>query len=158
MQCVVIRRPTTARRGASTFRWRSRKAAEVAPGAFCVGAAAAASGSVASNAPVATPPEATVPQGLPTAVEAQWTMKRWADFAAKLCTVEIVERAQTLARQQMAQSQQCIMNMGTAAALAFGALAPCEADLPQGQQLEELFWRHLLLELGQALSTIDQAH
>jgi hypothetical protein len=81
-------------------------------------------------------------------------MQRWADFAAKRLTTEIVEKAQSLARQQMAQSD-AIVRHDTASAVAFGSLAPSEAALPLPKQLEELHWRHLILEMGQALSMVN---
>ena len=111
------------------------------------------------NLPSSPPPSAVVSSssipGEPTSAEAEWTMFTWADWAAKQIQADYVERAQTFARQQMKMSEE-VIKTGRLEALVIGALAPIEADLPLQAQLEALYWRHLLLELGQALVMMQE--
>lgn len=93
--------------------------------------------------------------GDPTAAEAEWSMKKWADWAAKQLQPGMVEKAQTFAREQMTSSEK-IIRASTLDALAMGSLAPMEAEWPLPLQLEALFWRHLLLELGQAFAMVKE--
>lgn len=94
---------------------------------------------------------AQIPGEQLTAAEAKRTMMQWADWAAKQLSAEIVERAQQLAQQQMAQGARIVQTGNVALAIVMGVLAPEDADLSMPAQLEELKWRHLLVELGQAL-------
>ena len=94
---------------------------------------------------------------MPTSSDIDWPMRKWAEWAnAVINKPDIMERAQQLAQQQMAQSHQIINTAPTPFSLAIGAIAPDEVDLPLQAQLEQLYWRHLLLELGQALSMVGE--
>ena len=96
------------------------------------------------------------PPGTPTADEAKWPLERWVSWATQLVTPEISERADQLARQQMMPNEPLMNNHEhTPTALAMGIVAPYEAALSGSTRMVEIFRRYLLLELGQALSMIQ---
>ena len=96
------------------------------------------------------------PPGVPTAEEAIWPLERWVSWAKQLVTPAILERADQLARQQMAPNELLMKDHEhTPTALAMGIVAPCEAPLCGSARMVEIFRRYLLLELGQALSMLQ---
>ena len=63
--------------------------------------------------------------GMPTSSDIDWPMRKWAEWAnAVINKPDIMERAQQLAQQQMAQSHQIINTAPTPFSLAIGAIAP----------------------------------
>merc|ERR1712216_836417 len=98
--------------------------------------------------------KATIP-GLPTGAEAEWPMQRWVDKVMQSVTTDIAERAKQLAQQQMAPHEM-MMRADTAFSVAMGVLTPEEAALPPEALLMESYRRHVLLELGQALSMLER--
>ena len=109
---------------------------------------------------IATCPEddSLPPPGMPTIEEkASWNLEKWVTWATALVPANVSDRASSLARQQMAPHEP-LMQRGehTLAALAHGVLMPVEAPLQGAARMEQIYRRHLLLELGQALVTVGK--
>lgn len=68
---------------------------------------------------------------------------------------EHVERAHLLAAQQLKPVQTIVLG-DTEEALAFGVITRSESGLPPAARLDAALKRHLLLELGQALSMVGE--
>ena len=77
------------------------------------------------------------------------------DRARSLLAPDTFLRAHTLAEEQMRPSEQ-IVHEDWKVAMAFGALTPSEVALGPPARLQSLRRRHLLLELGQALSMVGE--
>lgn len=99
-----------------------------------------------------------MPLGAPIGREVSWTLSRWLNHATQLVSAEILERAKQLAAELMAPHALIMREDDGSLGVAYGLLTTREAAMPIVARLAEAGTRHVLLELGQALSMTQQDH